>query len=128
VTDAPTRLATEELCWLTTVTPDGRPQSSPVWFLWDGDAIWITTEPGATKVGNVRRNPAVAVHLEGAGPGDVVVSMEGTATLVDALPEAYVAKYAEGILRLGETSQSYLERFSVVLRVVPKRLRSFVSV
>jgi Pyridoxamine 5'-phosphate oxidase len=31
------RLRTEPIVWLTTVRADGRPQSSPVWFLWDGD-------------------------------------------------------------------------------------------
>ena len=32
------RLEGELILWLTTVTPEGQPQSSPVWFLWiDGE-------------------------------------------------------------------------------------------
>jgi hypothetical protein len=29
-----TRLRTESIIWLTTVTPAARPQSTPVWFMW----------------------------------------------------------------------------------------------
>ena len=29
------RLATDVIGWLTTVTPDGRPQTFPIWFLWE---------------------------------------------------------------------------------------------
>ncbi len=28
------RLQSEPIIWLTTVTPSGQPQSTPVWFLW----------------------------------------------------------------------------------------------
>lgn len=35
------RLRTEDIAWITTVTADGQPQSSPVWFLWD-DAEYST--------------------------------------------------------------------------------------
>ena len=32
------RLETELMGWVTTVSPDGQPRSSPIWFLWrDGD-------------------------------------------------------------------------------------------
>ena len=30
------RLRSEPIMWMTTVTPDGRPQPSPIWFLWSG--------------------------------------------------------------------------------------------
>ena len=32
------RLRGEQVAWLTTVRADGQAQSSPVWFLWDGDS------------------------------------------------------------------------------------------
>ena len=40
------RLREEEIAWLTTVRADGQPQSVPVWFLWDGDAFLIYSQPG----------------------------------------------------------------------------------
>jgi predicted pyridoxine 5'-phosphate oxidase superfamily flavin-nucleotide-binding protein len=35
------RLREEKIAWLTTVRADGQPQSVPVWFLWDGEALLI---------------------------------------------------------------------------------------
>ncbi len=35
------RLRSNEMVWLTTVRPDGRPHSVPVWFLWDGATVLI---------------------------------------------------------------------------------------
>ena len=37
------RLHEEEIAWLTTVRPDGQPQSVPVWFLCNGETflIWV---------------------------------------------------------------------------------------
>ncbi|MEO0562329.1 MAG: PPOX class F420-dependent oxidoreductase [Chloroflexota bacterium] len=46
---------------LTTMLPDGQPQSTPVWCLWDGENILINTAVGRKKDTNVRQNPKVNV-------------------------------------------------------------------
>jgi PPOX class probable F420-dependent enzyme len=131
VEDALARLAAEEIVWLTTVRTDGQPQSSPVWFVWHDGALYVASEPGSAKVANIRRHPPVAVHLEGAGPGELVVSIEGTATVADGLPDdvalAYRRKYEAGVARLGMTGPGYLERFAAGIAVVPRRWRVFPS-
>ncbi|MBJ7362820.1 MAG: PPOX class F420-dependent oxidoreductase [Ilumatobacteraceae bacterium] len=38
---------------LTTLFPDGSPQSTPVWFLLDGDDILFSTTAGAQKLRNI---------------------------------------------------------------------------
>jgi PPOX class probable F420-dependent enzyme len=131
VEDALARLAAEEIVWLTTVRTDGQPQSSPVWFVWQDGSIYVASEPRAAKVANIGRHPQVAVHLEGAGPGELVVSIEGTATAADGLPDdvalAYRRKYEVGVTRLGMTGHAYLERFSTGIAIVPLRWRVFPS-
>ena len=52
------RLATEEIVWLTTVTGKGQPQSSPIWFLWDGESFWLRSQEHAAKVRNIGGQPA----------------------------------------------------------------------
>ncbi len=51
------RLHDEEIAWLTTVRPDGQPQSVPVWFLWDGEGFLVYSRPGARKLRNIEANP-----------------------------------------------------------------------
>jgi Pyridoxamine 5'-phosphate oxidase len=64
------RLTGEPIGWLTTVNPDGQPQSSPVWFVWDGESLSLRSQPHAGKVRNVGANPGVAFHLARL-PGEV---------------------------------------------------------
>ena len=124
---ATTRLAAADIGWLTTVSADGRPQSSPVWFVHDDGDIWVASEPEAAKVANVAARPAASFHLEGAAPGDLVVTLEGHAGLADAMPASYAAKYEDGCRRIGTTAERYLARFSAVVRITPTRWRVFAS-
>jgi PPOX class probable F420-dependent enzyme len=107
----------------------GQPQASPVWFYWDGTAIHIATRPDAPKVRNVRARPAVSFSVDGAAAGDLVVTIEGDATVDDELACAddYVTKYAGGMDRLAVTPGEYLAEFSAALRITPTRWRVFTS-
>ena len=51
------RLAGEGVGWLTTVGAEGQPQSSPVWFIWDGASLWLRSQAQAGKVRNIRPTP-----------------------------------------------------------------------
>jgi len=42
---------------LTTLFADGSPQSTPVWFLLDGDDILFSTTAGAQKLRNIAGDP-----------------------------------------------------------------------
>jgi PPOX class probable F420-dependent enzyme len=110
------RLREEEIIWLTTVRSDGQPQSVPVWFLWDGEAFLIYSQPNRQKVRNIRRNPRVGLNLNSDAHGSDVVRAEGVARIVeDALPATGVAEYVE------KYRDSIDRSYSVALRVTPKR-------
>jgi PPOX class probable F420-dependent enzyme len=124
------RLDTEQIGWLTTVSRGGQPQASPIWFLWHDDHIWLRSQAGAAKVGNIRANPKVAFHLDGDGQGGNVVTAEGTAEFVEQLPgavrEAYLAKYGTTITeRLRSTSAQLEAAYPITIRIRPKRARSW---
>jgi PPOX class probable F420-dependent enzyme len=46
---------------LTTVMPDGSPQTSVVWCDFDGECVRVNTMRGFTKERNLRRNPRVTL-------------------------------------------------------------------
>jgi len=48
---------------LTTIAPDGIPENTAIWALWDGEHIMISTADGRRKPGNIRNNPNVAVFV-----------------------------------------------------------------
>jgi PPOX class probable F420-dependent enzyme len=123
------RLAGELIGWLTTVNASGQPQSSPVWFIWDGGSVWLRSQPRAGKVRNVEANPSVAFHLADDGHGGNVVTIEGRASL-DAekadLMDAYLAKYDEAIRTALQTTPEQLAAdYSTTIRITPTRARAW---
>ena len=48
---------------LATVRPDGAPQSSVMWFAWDGSRIRLTHTSTRQKFANLAREPRVALSI-----------------------------------------------------------------
>jgi PPOX class probable F420-dependent enzyme len=48
---------------LATVRPDGRPQSSVMWFVWDGSRIKLTHTKNRQKFQNFAHEPRVAISI-----------------------------------------------------------------
>jgi PPOX class probable F420-dependent enzyme len=122
------RLRAEQVAWLTTVRADGQAQSTPVWFLWDGETFLVYSQPGAPKVRNVAANPKVSLHLADDGAGDDVVTFEGAAAVEPDTPRAdrvedYLAKYKAAIEALGYEPGPFARTYSMPIRIRPTRVR-----
>ena len=122
------RLGDELIYWLVTVGPDGTPQPSPVWALWEGETILIYSQADTPKLRNIAARPKVALHLDGDGRGGDIVIVTGEARIDRAAPPAdrvpaYVTKYKEGMRRIGMTPESFAHAYSVAVRVTPRSLR-----
>jgi Pyridoxamine 5'-phosphate oxidase len=65
--------------WLATTRPNGRPHAAPVWFVWDGRAIYFCTGPTTEKHRNLQRQSWVIAHL---GDGDDVLIAAGHGVVV----------------------------------------------
>lgn len=124
------RLRSEAVIWLTAVSESGQPQSTPVWFLWDGDSFLIFSQPQSRKIANLRAHPLVSLHLNAAADGEDAAIFEATAHLADDEPPAaavaeYVEKYREDIAALGMTDESFGADYSQPIRAVPTRVRAW---
>jgi PPOX class probable F420-dependent enzyme len=122
------RLRANLMAWLTTVRPDGRPDSVPVWFLLqDDETILIYSQAGKVKLRNIRNNPRVALGLDVTDIGRDIIRVEGTAEHVPGFPAAdqvpgYVVKYAERIGANFGTASRFAALFSEALIITPHRL------
>jgi PPOX class probable F420-dependent enzyme len=122
------RLATEKLAWLTTIGPDGTPQPSPIWFLWDGEHILIYSQPNTPKLRNIAANPRVSFNFNGdSSGGDIVILTGSAAVATDERPAneapAYLEKYGQAIKGIGLDAERFARGYSVPIRVTPTRLR-----
>lgn len=90
--DKPKQFAT-----VSTIEPDGRPQSSVVWYFRDGDDLLISTVEGRRKHQNLVRDPrATVLVFDADNPytyvevrGHVEMTTEGGRDLIDRLAQAY---------------------------------------
>ena len=99
------RLERAEIYWLATADASGAPHLNPIWGSWV-DGRWYV-EGGPTRwQRNLRANPQMAIHVEGAGSGVTgaeVIIVEGAARelvapespLADRILAGY-AKYKPG--------------------------------
>lgn len=125
-----TRLRSNLMAWLTTVRPNGQPDSVPVWFLMrDDETILIYSRPNKTKLRNIGENPKVTLGLDVTDIGRDIVRIDGTAVHADDVPPAdqqpqYAAKYAERIGAMFGTAREFAEQFSEALIITPRRLHA----
>jgi PPOX class probable F420-dependent enzyme len=122
------RLEGERIIWLTTVRADGTPQSSPVWFLWDGTEFLIYSQPDKPKLRNIEGNDRVALNLNSDEGGGEVVTVSGAATIDRGAPQVkdnpgYVEKYRASFSRAGWTPESMSADYSVPVRIRPDSAR-----
>jgi PPOX class probable F420-dependent enzyme len=124
------RLHSNLMAWLTTVRPDGQPDSVPVGVLVrDDEAILVYSQPGKMKLRNIRENPKVTLGLDVTDIGRDIIRIDGTAAHADDVPPAdrqpqYAAKYAERIGAMFGTPGQFAELFSEALIITPVRLHA----
>ncbi len=124
------RLESDLVGWLITVSPEGQPVPTPVWFWWDRRTILVYSQRGKPKLRHIAANPQVAFALRTDELGDEITVVSGTAVVDPAAPFAdrlsgYVEKYAVLIERLGADPASFAAEYAVPLRITPTRLRQW---
>jgi len=120
------RLATDKIGWLTTVTPAGKPQTMPIWFLWADVELLIYGDHRAKRNANIAANPKVSFHLNDNGKGGDVVIVQGAARIDPDHPQvgdnpAYLAKYGEWIDLYLEGPSRMGQVYNMPIRITPTR-------
>ncbi|MFG2093994.1 pyridoxamine 5'-phosphate oxidase family protein [Streptomyces sp. NPDC048612] len=57
------RLGRERDIWVSTAHPDRGPHQVPLWFWWDGHAVWMCTGEATATARNIRDDPRVRLAL-----------------------------------------------------------------
>lgn len=127
---ADARLRDELVAWLITVSPDGTPLPTPVWFWWDGETILVYSQRDKPKLRHIAANPRVAFAMRTDELGDDIVVVTGDAAVDPSMPAAdqlaeYVARYGDLIARLGADPAGFAGEYSVPIRIRPTKLRAW---
>jgi PPOX class probable F420-dependent enzyme len=119
-------LDTQRNLVMSTVRPDGAPQISPVWYLFDGEAFIISTAKETAKWHNLLRDPRIALCVDEPDTGRMIVAY-GRAELADQdiweTTRTLVEKYVKGAVAV----QAHMERIfknwtRVIVKVKPDKV------
>ncbi|MEV4432630.1 pyridoxamine 5'-phosphate oxidase family protein [Streptomyces sp. NPDC049585] len=75
-------------CRVATAGPDGRPHVGPLWYVWDGSALWLYSLTRSRRWADLRRDARVAVVVDdGQEYGELRgAELSGTAVRVGEAP------------------------------------------
>lgn len=62
---------------------DGSPQLSPIWFLCENDRLYFSILVKSAKCRQLRRDPRIALCVDGGHPDARFVAVYGTAALIE---------------------------------------------
>ncbi|MFN8486092.1 MAG: PPOX class F420-dependent oxidoreductase [Caldilineaceae bacterium] len=68
---------------VATNTPDGGPQLSPVWYIYENERLYISTGASSVKVRHLRRDSRVTICVDGGHPDARYVILQGAATILE---------------------------------------------
>lgn len=124
-------LASERTCRVATIGSAG-PHVTPLWFAWDGSALWLTSVVRSQRWTDLRRDPRVSIVVDAGTEYTELrgVEIRGTAEPVGEVPRTglpvpelelperlYADKYAGG--------QIYYDGRHGWLRVAPRKIVSW---
>jgi hypothetical protein len=104
-------LGSERTCRVASVGRDGSPHVTPLWYVWDGDALWLTSIVRSQRWADLQRDNRVSVIVDAGGPFSELrgVELRGIAEVVGEVPRTgepvpalerperlFADKYADG--------------------------------
>lgn len=106
---------------LATLRADGRPYTVPIWWLWDGEAFWITGTTSRVWCRQLQRDPRASLCIEAITPVAGHVGVDGVAEaklsgdfdiwpMSRRLVEKYVPKQADAFFANMQTEPRMLFR------------------
>ncbi|WP_328322647.1 PPOX class F420-dependent oxidoreductase [Kribbella sp. NBC_00382] len=68
------------VAFVSTLGKQGEPQTTPLWFLWDGGAVHISLVEGRQKLRNLRRDPRITLVVVDPARPTHYIELRGTIT------------------------------------------------
>lgn len=92
--DVEAELAAARNYWIVTVTPDGKPHTTPIWGVWQEGRLFFGIDAQSQKARNLEASSTAVVHLE-SGDDVVILHCDVQAAENPQTAAAVVAAYAD---------------------------------
>jgi PPOX class probable F420-dependent enzyme len=109
---------------LATVRADHSPQLTPMWYLWEGGALYMSTRASSAKVKHIRSNPRVAVVVDimEAPRKNIIVTIEGRAEVLTEKVAEWTAKIRRRYMPASADLHPQDPEPRVILKITPRKV------
>ncbi|MGH2718361.1 MAG: PPOX class F420-dependent oxidoreductase [Actinomycetota bacterium] len=114
---AETLLEKRAVAHVATIGPHGEPQSSPVWFGWDGEMLAFSHTKARQKYRNLQKDARVAISIADPDNPETYLELRGTVTIEDDPERRYIN--AMSLRYTGDTFPLRPGEERVIIRVRP---------
>jgi hypothetical protein len=125
-------LSSERMCRVGTVDSVGTPHVSPLWFVWDGTALWLNSVVKSQRWTNLTRNGHISIAVDAGHEFSQLRGVEiiGSADVVGEVPRSAVPNkaVAEAERLFGEKyldGSFYADGRHAWVRIVPDKVVSW---
>jgi len=125
-------LAEERTCRVATVGGDGAPHVTPLWFVWDGDALWLTSIVRSQRWADLERDGRVSVVIDA---GTDYMELRGVEISGVARPVGEVPRTGEPVAELETPERLFGDKYTggrmfhdgrhAWLKIVPDKIVSW---
>jgi nitroimidazol reductase NimA-like FMN-containing flavoprotein (pyridoxamine 5'-phosphate oxidase superfamily) len=125
-------LAGERTCRVATVGGDGAPHVTPLWFAWDGAALWLTSIVRSQRWTDLQNDRRISVVVDA---GTDFMELRGVEIRGVAEPVGEVPRTGEPVPELDRAEQLFADKYAggtvfhdgrhAWLRVVPDKIVSW---
>lgn len=102
-------LTGQRTCRVATTGADGRPHVTPLWFVWHGGALWLTSIVRSQRWTDLARDPRVAVVID---TGEQYGELRGVEISGTAAPVGDVPRGREPHLELAEPERLFARKYA----------------
>jgi PPOX class probable F420-dependent enzyme len=116
-------LKTKAAAHIATIGPKGEPQSSPVWFGWDGEHVLFSLTKDRQKYRNLQRDPRIALSITDPRVLERYLEIRGTVERIDEDPNLdFINTMAKKYLGLDKYPWHQPDEERVVVVVQPQHV------
>jgi Pyridoxamine 5'-phosphate oxidase len=109
-------LAAERTCRVATSGRDGRPHVVPLWFVWDGTSLWLSSVVRSQRWTDLMRDPRVAVVVDA---GVAYTELRGVELSGEVVPVGAVPRTDTPDSLLAEPERLFADKYTGGVAVPP---------
>jgi Pyridoxamine 5'-phosphate oxidase len=102
-------LRTQRTCRVATIGAAGHPHATALWFVWDGQAIWLNSLSRTQRWTDLQRDPRVSVLVDG---GEEFLDLYGIEIIGTATPVGEVPRTGEPVEELREPERLFGAKYA----------------